>query len=217
MSDAASRLVRLLYDRLEDREQSRPACALVRFYKTHPYGKLAPGAKQSADTIAGVTALDSKTACLTLLATAGEVPAWNAVESSRGHRAIPLVNEEAVALLPMVSQLVSQLGVELGSVLRPDPTLLVDADRRDYNVFYVRDALGSPYVPAQEGFVLPFGIKSVLGFGGLLSSGELFALILFSKVELPESAPALFRPVALSAKFAVMAFADKTAFAQAME
>ena len=52
---------------------------------------------------------------------------------------------------------------------------------KTYNVFHVPEAFDNPLIPAQEDFVLPYRIKSVLGFGGLLPSGDIFAVILFLK------------------------------------
>ena len=43
------------------------------------------------------------------------------------------------------------------------------------------EAAGSPYIPAQEDFVQPVGIRSVLGFGGMLPGGDIFVVILFSR------------------------------------
>lgn len=61
-------------------------------------------------------------------------------------------------------------------------------------------------MPAQEGFVLPYGVRSVLGFGGLLPGGDLFVVILFSRVPISREVADLFRPLALSAKLAVLPF-----------
>ena len=71
--------------------------------------------------------------CLALLATAGDEPDWNDRDRSRGHRAIPLASERMVEELPMIAQLIRQLGLDVGSVLRPDPKLLVDMDQQQYN------------------------------------------------------------------------------------
>ncbi|MBA3339435.1 MAG: hypothetical protein H0T54_06790, partial [Geodermatophilaceae bacterium] len=40
------------------------------------------------------------------------------------------------------------------------------------------------------------GVKSVLGFGGALPSGELFAVILFARTHIAASVAQLFRPTA---------------------
>ncbi|HEY4025040.1 MAG TPA: hypothetical protein VGO86_01310, partial [Candidatus Dormibacteraeota bacterium] len=57
--------------------------------------------------------------------------------------------------------------------------------------------------PAQEEFVRPFGIRSVLGFGGLLGRQDLYAVIIFAKAPIPRASAALFRAIAHSAKAAL--------------
>ncbi len=63
--------------------------------------------------------------------------------------------------------------------------LVGDRSGKTYNTFYVPKAVGSPYIPTPDDFVIPNGIKSVLGFGGVLSSGEPFVVIMFSKPSIP--------------------------------
>jgi hypothetical protein len=156
--------------------------------------------------------------CLILLATAGDQPEWNARKQSRGHQVIPLPSEQIVSNIPMISQLIYQLGVDVSTVLQPAPRMLLAAEQKTYNVFYVPEAVGSPYIPAQNSFVIPFQIKSVLGFGGLLPSGELFALILFSRAYIPPETASLFRPHALAVKAALLPFdRDKAIFADSSQ
>jgi sigma-B regulation protein RsbU (phosphoserine phosphatase) len=77
-------------------------------------------------------------------------------------------------------------------------------DERTYNVFYVGEARGSEYVPAQNDFVIPYGIRSVVGFGGVLPDGVLFAVIMFSTVPVPQSAVDAFSAIALSVKVSLL-------------
>ena len=69
------------------------------------------------------------------------------------------------------------------------------------------------YIPAQENFVVPYGIKSVVGFGGVLPSGNLFAVILFCRVAVPRAAADNFKSLALDVKTAVQPLEDKKVFA----
>jgi len=85
--------------------------------------------------------------------------------------------------------------------------------QKPYNVFHVADAKGSPYIPAQEDFVVPYGIKSVVGFGGVLASGNLFAVIMFCKVSVPRAAADSFKALALDVKTAVQSLEGKSVFA----
>jgi hypothetical protein len=89
----------------------------------------------------------------------------------------------------------------------PGRDLLVDMEQKTFNVFHVPHAEDSPYVPDQESFVVPFGIRSVVGFGGLLPPADLFAIILFSRVPIERDTANLFAPLALSVKLALLPFA----------
>ena len=212
MEETANKIVRYLYDNLVD-AQGRKACALIRFYKTHAYNQLDPSLQEFAQGILGKAPDSPEMKCLTMLATVGENPDWNSRANSNGHKAIPLASAEFVEQIPMIAQLISQFGIEMGSVLNPDPSVIVDLERRSYNAFYIADAVGSPYIPAQDDFVVPYGVKSVVGFGGVLSSGELFAVIMFSKVSIPRETAENFRGLAASAKEAIQPFVGGAVFA----
>jgi hypothetical protein len=202
MEAAASRVVADLYEGLRDTEGER-ACALVRFYKTHKFGDLPPDLWAAA---AGASWLAGDVKCLTLLASAGDHPDWNSRRTSSGHKVFPLPGEHVVEQFPMVAQLVRQFGLDLAALLKPASGLLVDDEQRSYNVFHVAEARGSAHIPAQETFVVPYGIRSVLGFGGLLPSNDLFAVIMFSKTPISRAVAESFRTVALNVKIAVMHF-----------
>ena len=82
-------------------------------------------------------------------------------------------------------------------------------EQKSYNIFYVPEARDCPHVPAQKEFVLPYGIKSVLGFGGLFPTGDIFVVIIFSNVAVSKEAVGLFRPLALSVKLALLPYEDE--------
>jgi signal transduction histidine kinase/CheY-like chemotaxis protein len=206
MEETATRMVRFIQEGFLDRDTGSRSCALVRFFVTRPYGMLDAELQSLARTMLGdIPALPTHK-CLVLLGTAGEQPAWNVRQHSQRHQVFPLPSEQIVSSLPMISQLMAQLGIDVRCVLRPDPTTLLVAEQQTYNVFHVAVAQGSPHIPAQQSFVIPYHIKSVLGFGGLLPSGELFTLILFSRTIISQDTALLFRPCALAAKAALLPF-----------
>ncbi|PMB42986.1 hypothetical protein CEN40_16885 [Fischerella thermalis CCMEE 5205] len=209
MEDLANQIVRFLYESLTD--GGKPACVLVRFFKTHSYGKLNEELQNAAREILKGSPIDSETKCLTLLATAGDLPQWNDRQMSSAHKAIPLIDEDFVSKAPMISQLIKQFGLDIKSIIHPVPEIL--AYKNEYkripsifNVFYVPNALTSPYIPAQENFVVPYGIKSVFGFGGMLPSGNVFAIILFTKIFIPIEIAYLFKWVAAYVRVAAATF-----------
>ena len=212
MEETASRIVRYLYEGLRDPALEQPACALVRMFVTLPFDELQPEQQSFAGKVLGARP-DPSMKCLTLLATAGELPDWNSRHTSRGHQALPLPSPEAVSRSPMIAQLIRQLGIEISALLS-DGTLVIDTTQHTFNVFYVGDAVGSPVIPAQQEFVIPYGVRSVLGFGGLLPSGDLFATILFSRTFIPRDVADLFKTLALNVKVALLPFVGDRIFSE---
>ena len=210
MEQVADAVVRRLYDSLEG--SGRRNCVLVRFFKTHRYDQLDESARAAARAMVSEEALTPSTKCLTLLATAGDEDAWNDRRRSATHQAVPLVSDEMIQRFPMISQLMRQLGVESSSLLEADPELVVRLDERTYNVFHVPVAVGSPHIPAQEDFVVRHGIRSVVGFGGMLATGDLFAVVLFARAAVTEQTAELLETLALSVKVAVQPFARGAVF-----
>lgn len=210
---SAQRICRFLYDELRGTNGERQ-CALVRCYKTHPYSALQPELQQFARTILASAQPNPSMKCLTLMATVGQTAAWNARQRSRGHQTIPLASPEMVEKAPMISQLIKELGMELTSVLAPSPEIIRELAGKRHGVFYVEHAEGSPYIPAQEDFVRQYGIESVLGFGGMLATGDLFAVILFTKVHVSPGVADRFKTIALDVKAAFSRFKEANVFNQ---
>lgn len=211
LGEAGDRVVQYFHSRFVDDEQ-RSAFALVRLFKTHAFSDLDENLKRFARGIAPDADQISNMRCLVLLATAGDLPAWNSRHESRGHKAIPLVSEQVVEKAPMIAQLIRQFGVKISTVLQPDPSLLLDANQNSDNVFYVPQAAGSPYIVAQEEFVSRYRIVSVVGFGGMLPSGDLFATILFSKIPISPETADMFKVLGLNLKLAILPLVRKPLF-----
>ena len=212
MEEVAQRIVRLLYAGLRDPVTDAPLCALARLFKTHAYQHLPLSLQAFARGMAGHRPIAAETPCLTLLATAGDLPDWNSRHLSTGHQAIPLTSEEMVLRSPMIAQLLLQFGLEPRDVLAAHDNLLLPTRTDTYHIFHIPQAALSPHVPAQETFVLPYGIASVVGFGGPLASGELFAIVLFTKTPVSEETASLFSSIALSAKLALLSLAPTAVF-----
>src|SRR5205823_5606789 len=102
-----------LYDVMSNNETAEHCCALVRLFVTQPFRELDEERGAFAHTTATGSELTGDTPCLVLLASNGKEPDWNDRRASRGHQAIPLVSEEAIRQSPMISQLLSQFGVEI--------------------------------------------------------------------------------------------------------
>lgn len=204
MEAVARGVVDGLFGTLVDHD-GQPACALVRLYVTARLGALEPQLQDLARSTVPIDGpgLGADTRCLTLLATAGLAPAWNDRRTSERHQVIPLSDEELVTRLPMVAGLLGGLGIEPASVIHPNPADNLARSGRRYDLFFVPEAAGSPSVPDAR-FVQRYRIRSTVGFGGVLPSGELFAVLLFTRVALTQAVAELLRPLALTVQALVM-------------
>jgi hypothetical protein len=120
-----------------------------------------------------------------------------------------------VQAAPMIMRLIEDMGVDIESLVSAAEPPARAAEARTYDVFHVEQALGSPFIPAQRDFVQPYRIASVVGFGGLLRSGELFAVILFSRDTIPARSAARFRTIALDVRSSLFSFDESRIWRQA--
>ena len=206
MEASAQLTVDLLWAELQ-RADGSPALVLVRLYKTHPYGNLPEDLRSFARGVLDEDT-DPETRCLTLLATRGLEPAWNDRRSSEGHKAIPLPSVEFLQRLPMVAGLIDQMGLALADVVRPDRERLHELARKNYDVFHIPEARGSEFVPAQ-GFVEQHGVVSALGFGGVLFSGDFYAVVMFSRVPISADVADRLRILSLATRVSLMPFGTR--------
>jgi hypothetical protein len=218
--EIADRIVNSLYEGFTVGNGEEKAFVLVRFFVSLHYKDLESPLKRFVENrLRDSQELRPDTRCLTLLATSGQEEQWRDRTKSHDHRAIPIDSPNLATELPMVALLCKQFGIESdsisdvvlthperssGGVSTVDSNVVMDQDQATFNVFFVPEALNSPYIYAQEEFVKPYGIKSLLGFGGILSAGQIFAVIMFSRASIKREVAQRFKPLALSAKNALL-------------
>ncbi len=206
VEDAAQAIIEYLYTECGHPDSAAQSCALVRFYKTYPFRELEPRLQDFArQQLRGVEPSDGMK-CLTLLATIGQEAKWCDRRQSVGHQAVPLPSAQIVEEAPMIAQLIRGMGLEISDVLEPSASVLHESLGKTYNVFHVQEAAGSQYIPAQTEFVERYGVRSVLGFGGLIGDGDLFAVIMFARGPIPVDSAARFRNIALDVKAVIHPF-----------
>ena len=212
--DAAVRMNDYLYDHLRNEATGTRQVALSRIYKTHPYRALEPAQRAFADSLLHGTPPDPNLQCLCLMATRGEEDSWNSRHRSRGHLAIPLVSTERIEQAPMIASMIRQFGLDAATLVNPTGDVLSRLAGKTYRVFHVEEAMGNPAIPAQQEFVARHGIRSVVGFGGALPSGAIFAAILFSRVHVAPDVAERFRGIALDAKSMLFPFDEAATFSR---
>lgn len=212
LEDIAQRTTRYFVEHLRAGDADESACVLARFYKTEAYAALPAELREAARAAVPEVEPGPNTTCLTLLGTYGDRPEWRSRRSSAHHRAIPLASQQVLDGLPMVAELTRSLGLDGRSVIDRDSQLLLEKDREGFNVFHVRGARGSRFVPAQDAFVQPFGVESVIGFGFAMPPADIAAVILFTRVVIDDDTAQLFKTLALSLKLAVLPHAARPTF-----
>ncbi len=113
---------------------------------------------------------------LALAGTMGLEPDWCSRFGSQGHRAIPIQAE----MPPMLKAAFNQIDL--------DPLQSRSIDIKDTEsltrCFHVPIALDSPVIPAQDNFVKPYGIQSVIGLGSHFMDGSAYMALGFSRYKI---------------------------------
>jgi hypothetical protein len=175
-------------------DTNTPACVLVRCFQTTSYARMPLSYRDAADKLLEAVPTTPDMRCLSLLATRGIKTIWNDVVTSVGHQAIPLPSVEVVRKAPMIARLLEQFDMPIEQVVA------------------IPDAVGSPYIPAQDSFVKAYGVRSVVGIGGLLPDGELFALVLFTRVPISTEVAERFQALIPALNELLMSYSPKATF-----
>ncbi|MBC8100734.1 MAG: hypothetical protein H7Y11_14935 [Armatimonadetes bacterium] len=167
---AAQTIVRELYEAFST-PQGDPLFSLVRIFRFSHWDDLSPALQQQA--------LATSQYWLALMGTHGQEAAWGSRHSSMEHQIIPADS----AATPMLQAAFQQIGLRFGAEAQTASTLLLH-EQNDFSSlqhFYVPQALGSPHIPAQEDFVIPYGIQSVVGFGSPMLRMSAYLCLCFTR------------------------------------
>jgi hypothetical protein len=207
LQEAAQKCASFIY------EEEKDSLALIRFYATVPFKQLPASDKSFALNLALANRvadlLEEDTLVLSLLGTRGDMADWNDRHKSKNHLGIPLVASSFVEAIPMVSQLMKDMGIGLNWLDTKDTGIVVKTLGRIAGVFYVREAAtsvdeqGRKIVPAQD-FVSANGIQTVFGLGGSYLNSTCVILILFTRELMERSQVERFLPIVNTIKTVTM-------------
>jgi hypothetical protein len=202
MLDVAQQITDHLFARLVD-EDGHPGCVSVRIYKTHRVDRLPEDLAETARIVAGGPVPAGVQALVLLGSTdePGRMPALQPTDRVR-----PLT-PEALEDQGLLTRLIESLGLDLGLALDPDAARDRQLHRQTYDVFLLPDVLASEWVTDENRPVVEqLGLRSLLALGGVLLSGELFFLVLFTTVTVPERTADLLRSFAPAVQAALTPF-----------
>lgn len=183
LEDAAQQYMSILYNTFNE------SIVLARLFATIPFKKLPESNREFVIQLgksAGISKLiNNETLIMSLLGSKGTKPEWNDRRKSIGHVGVPLVSENFIDRIPMMSRLLKQLGFEIECINVNDTKIVAKSFENLSGVFYVQDAgtevdnKGRKIIAAQD-FVKAENIKSVFGVGGCyLGTSLFFSTIVF--------------------------------------
>ena len=179
-------------------EDFKESLVLVRVFATFPYAKLPDLNRQFARKLAAEMGHEDKladnTPVLSLIGTRGVEREWNDWRKSEGHLGVPLLSKEIVQGIPMIAQMLKDLGLGLDWLSLPEGTGITERRGHTGGVFLVPDAKTSTdaqnreIIPDQD-FVEKYGVKTVFGNGArfFVHSTEFIVSIFFTRQSLDKS------------------------------
>jgi len=198
MEMAATTVVRMIGEDT-GAEIEEASCVLVRCFVTLDRRRLPD---RLATMVGSGTDADPDDQFLVLLATEGIEPEWCDRRRSRHHQVIPLAGTAMSVTFPMVTRMFRQFGCPLPA--RPlQGGAFVDPAEHAFGVFHVEEATDSSAIPNQD-FISKYQVASVVGLGGSLPTGDVFAVLIFSREPIDRHAARLVQPWALSIKLAFL-------------
>ncbi|HEX9921206.1 MAG TPA: hypothetical protein VGD99_00960 [Anaerolineae bacterium] len=187
LEEAAQKCIDTIY------EEFKESLVLLRMFVSVSYSELPRFNQKFVTNLAEekgiVLELKNETPILCLIGTRGEEPEWNEWRKSKGHIGIPLVSTEFIETIPMVSRLLSDLGLNLNWINNPDSGLDMDVSGNNIaGIFFVEDAKESTdskkrkIIPMQD-FVKTHNVCTVFGIGGryMLGRKNIVTVIFFTK------------------------------------
>lgn len=151
-------------------DNNQPLFALVRVFRICRYEELIP-------ELQAIARPDQKF-WMALMGTMGQESQWCSRHTSRGHQVVSAGHERT----PMLKAAFEQLGLKPGEITETNRAFFEGSTLSPY--FFVEHAQGSPHVPAQEAFVIPYQIQSIVGIGCAFISKASYLMIAFSKGKL---------------------------------
>ncbi len=179
-------------------EEFKESLVLVRIFATFPYAKLPDFNRRFARNLAAEMGhedeLTDTTPVLSLLGTRGVEPEWNDWTKSEGHLGIPMLSRESVQGIPMMAQMLKDLGLGLDWLSVPEGNEIAESRGHTGGVFLVPDAKTSTdaqnrkIIPGQD-FVEKYGVKTVFGNGArsAVQSNEFIVSIFFTRQSLDKN------------------------------
>ncbi len=158
-----------------------PQFALVRIYRLTALEDLPSDLRKKVD--------QNEERVFALTGTYGLEDAWCDRQNSVRHQVVPLSMVADPEERNMFQEMLRQLGVDMDRFFARHE---LSSGTNIQSHVYVAQVPGYPAIPDQNGFVKPYGIQSLIGFGGFISGGHddrsMYLLFAFSREAIPPQA-----------------------------
>ena len=188
-------------------DSGKSAFVLSRFFKSCIYEELPDDIKIYIQHQEGKEEVPAQNKYLTLLGTSGDLEEWKCRKESKDHQVLPLYDYKTTNNIPMLSALINQIGFDIFEAVKHDKNIIINKinmEEHDFGIFCVEEARGSKHIPKQAEFVEPFGIKSVIGFGGVYKTDNIYAIIVFSREKISSEKAKMFLSLNPSVKLTTL-------------
>ncbi|MCF6148076.1 MAG: HAMP domain-containing histidine kinase [Candidatus Kuenenia sp.] len=191
MEEIAQNMMRILYCSFTMEKEMNPV-VLARFFKVCQYEHLPENIQHYIMRKENREYISPENKYLTLLGTWGDMKEWRERTRSTNCQAFSMNNPDLLNNFPMISALFSQIGFEFPEAALPDKSIMIEGMHKKYGIFCVEEARGSSFIPKQDEFVKPYDVQSVIGFGGMYSTGNIYAVVVFTRKKLNREKAKLF-------------------------
>ena len=180
MEESVLEATKLFYHSFVTGNGSSPF-ALVRIFKSCSYQELPDDVQSYIQNKVTTESIASQSRYLTLLGTWGDLEAWCDRKKSGNHIAFPMDDPQFSHKYPMIAALLTQICEHSLCEENEGTDFFKNDQHKNYGFYCIEDAGDETSIPEQTNFVNTHSIKSVVGFGGKFSSGNVYAIIIFSK------------------------------------
>lgn len=204
MTAAADLIAGYLMDTLTTADGG-PACGVLHLHRTQAFRTL-PSRLQALGREAAPDVEDN-TVCLVHLGSRESVPTLPKTASDWVRPFTP--NE--ITAQPIILRLLAALGVDLETIKDPARVLAQRMQHHSLNVYLEHDLASGELIPDGDArsAIASSGLRSLVALGGILPSGDLLVVSLFSIVHVDEHVADLLRSLGTSIKAALIPYTYK--------
>lgn len=205
LEEAAHEILKILCCSLIT-ESGKSPFVLARFFKSCLYSEMPSDIQAYINGKESWGGISGQNQYLTLLGSWGDLEEWKNRIHSKNYKAFPLNDPHILDKFPMLSAVFSQIGFELPEKVLPDKSILIKERHKKLKLFCVEEAKGSKFIPKQAEFVEPFSVESCFGFGGMYPTGNIYAIIIFSREKIQKQDASVFLSLNPAIKWATLGY-----------